>query len=208
MAVTQATRLGCGRDVDDVWEHIDEPPTEHEQTCPYCSEARANLSELSAATHDLTATDRDDPALAVPTAMLSTILEIVRTEVRRGRTIPLQRPPAPRADHRGSEQEQEWEPDLTVSEQVIATVVRETCDQNPLVEVRKVNVRTAPAPTPTSSSSGRADVVLDLGVTVSRTSSIPDLIAALRHDLTDAIGTQIGLGVAGIDVFVQDIHDA
>ncbi|MEO8829118.1 hypothetical protein [Lapillicoccus sp.] len=208
MAVTQATRLGCGRDVDDVWVRIDQPPNEHEQSCPFCTQARADLVELSTATQEMTAADRQDPALRVPAQRLSDILTIVRTEVRRGRTIPLQR----RADV-----EKGWVADLAVSEQVVATVVRETCDRNPDVEVRRVSIDAA-APVPhdpdhphTGSGSTAlepAEVVMDLQVTVSNTSQIPDLLDTLRADLTAAVAAQIGVSVSRINVHVQDLHDA
>lgn len=208
MAVTETTRLGCGRDVDDVWDGIDQPPNEHEQSCPYCTRARADLAELSSATQEMTAADRQDPALRVPAQRLSDILTIVRTEVRRGRTIPLQRRP---------DVEKGWVADLAVSEQVVATVVRETCDRNPDVEVRRVSIDAASSVPhdPDHPHTGSdmvalepAEVVLDLQLTVSNTSRIPDLLDTLRADLTAAVAAQIGVSVSHINVLVQDLHDA
>lgn len=166
-AAISGTRLGCGRDVDDVWDHIEQPPSAHERTCPYCTQARADLAGLAAATREMTAADRTDPSLHVSDRMMADVLAIVRTEVRRGRTIPLQRRvPGPRpwldetttsstagantagtADESTADDADDLDPaaDLTVSEQVIAAVVRAVCDQNPDVEVGRVSIRDIPA---------------------------------------------------------------
>lgn len=240
MAVTpatpsiQATRLGCGRDVDDVWGTIDRPPNEHEQSCSYCTQARAELAALSEATHDLTAADQQDSNLRVPDQMLANVLAIVRTEVRRGRTIALQHriPAAAATAGPGSGPDSGPKPgdgtglvavpELTVSELVIATVVRETCDRNPDVEVRRVSIDASPARTtltghnratgqetgPQPGEVEPADVSMDLQATVSRTAAIPALLTGLRTAIQAAVAAQIGVTVSRINVEVQDLLDA
>lgn len=251
MAVTPATsparttRLGCGRDVDEVWQTVDQPPNEHERRCPSCKRARVELAELAAATHDLSAADQQDDNLRISDQMLSTVLAIVRTEVRRGRTIPLQRrvaasslpspatdptSPATRADGAqaapadASTVAEGDERDVTVSELVIATVVRETCDRNPDVEVRRVSIEATPAgdvpshsftgqatgPTtgPTAAGMEPANVRIDLQAAVSRAAEIPALISGLRAAIQVAVSAQIGITVSRINVDVQDLIDA
>lgn len=251
MAVTpatwpaQTTRLGCGRDVDEVWQTIDQPPNEHERRCPSCKRARVELAELAAATHDLSTADQQDDNLRIPDQMLSTVLAIVRTEVRRGRTIPLQRraaaptlpstatdPTAPSTRAAGAQNApadagtvaEGDERDVTVSELVIATVVRETCDRNPDVEVRRVSIDATPADdVPTGSFPGQgtgpttgptpagmqpADVSIDLQAAVSRAAAIPALISGLRAAIRVAVAAQIGITVSRINVDVQDLIDA
>lgn len=210
MAVTQATRLGCGRDVDDVWDHIDQPPDGHEQACPYCTKARADLAELSVATRQLAAADREDSALRVPDGMLSDVLTIVRTEVRRGRTIPLER----RVPARGDGSEGDLGADLTVSEQLIATVVREVCDLNPDVEVRRVSIdATAPSAPAVPRAGGHqggiepADLSIDLQATVRPNVAIPGLFDDLRRAIQSAVVTRIGVTVSRIDIDVVDLID-
>ncbi len=237
---SQATRLGCGRDVDDVWDTIDRPPNTHERACVYCTQARTELAALAEAARDLSAADRQDPNLRVPDQMLANVLAIVRTEVRRGRTIPLQRrvpPAAPTADpgHNpgpdpvsggkpGPDAGLSDVPGLTVSELVIATVVRETCDRNPNVEVRRVSIDSTPAQptrtgTPHNVTAGdetgpRAgevepvDVSMDLQATVSHTAAIPALLTGLRTAIQAAVAAQIGVTVSRINVDVQDLLDA
>ena len=191
MAVT-GTTLGCGRDAEEVWVHVDEPPTPHEQACPDCTKARADLSELSAATHEMRDADRDDPTLRVPESVLSGILDIVSAEVRRGRMIPLVRTLDP-------------EPPLSVSEQVIATVVRDAGDRNPEVEVRRVSVE---APPVESKSPEPSDVTLRLQVSVTRGAVIPRLVAGLRAVIRDEVTSRVGVTVSRIDVTVEDVNDA
>lgn len=245
ISASQATRLGCGRDVDDVWGTIDRPPDAHEQSCPYCTQARAELAVLAAATNDLRASDQQDQKLRVPNHILTNVLAIVRTEVRRGRPIPLQRrvpavtgadapthsqnPPASKDGNDTAAAKTRLDaavdlPDLTVSELVIATVVREICDWNPAVEIRRVRIDATPAPTTcTRDSPSRwadrggvpqpgavepADVSMDLQATVSRTAAIPTLITGLRTAIREAVATRIGVSVSRIDVEVQDLFDA
>jgi uncharacterized alkaline shock family protein YloU len=210
-----ATRLGCGRDIDEVWESIDAPPSVHELACPYCQAARASLTELAAATKDLTAADRANPLLRVPAQVLSTIMTIARTEVRRGRTIPLEQPapdlnghpPGPTA--------------LNISEQAVAAVVRQASDQLDGVQARRCSVQPAipdqspPAPSnapkrPTrlGTDTTPTEVTVALGVSVSRGVSIPSLIPELRRRIRSAVTAQVGLTVSRIDIHVEDIHDA
>lgn len=191
MAVTETTRLGCGRDVEEVWANVDRPPTPHEQACADCTRARAELAELSAATAELRDADREDPTLRVPEGVLSGILGIVSAEVRRGRMVPLVRTLDP-------------EPPLAVSEQVIATVVRETGDRNPEVEVRRVSVAASPVE---AESPEPADVTLRLQVSVTRAATIPRLIESLRGTIRDEVTSRVGVTVSRIDVMVEDVHD-
>jgi hypothetical protein len=209
MAVTTTTRLGCGRDVDDVWEHMDRPPDGHEEACPYCTAARADLAELSAATRRLAAADREDSTLRVPDGMLSDVLSIVRTQVRRGRTIPLLRPVPAGHDGAGDEA-----PDLTVSEQLVATLVREVCDLDPDVEVRRVGIDATATPVPATVTAGGApggiepaDLSIDLQVTVRHDVAIPDLLDGLRRTIRSQVLTRVGTTVSRIDVAVVDLFD-
>jgi hypothetical protein len=209
MAVSQATRLGCGRDVDDVWEHIDRPPDAHELGCPYCTTARTDLAELSTATRQLAAADREDSTLRVPDGMLSDVLAIVRTQVRRGRTLPLLRPsPAP-----GDGSAPVPAPDLTVSEQLVATVVREVGDLDPDVEVRRVTIDVTPYAAGARSTGGGpgaaepADLGIELQVTVLPGVAIPGLLDSLRRAIRSAVVTRIGTTVSRIDIDVVDLTD-
>lgn len=220
MAVTAATRLGCGRDVDDVWATTGSPPSAHEQTCPYCQTARANLADLAAATEEMTAADRADPLLRFPSELLADILTIARSEVRRGRTIPLQRADAATAGDGGSPGEG-TSPDLTVSELAIATVVRRASDQVQGAEAGRCSIAvTEPQPADggpaVESGRGRVgiapvrqpvDVRVQMEVSISRTTAI-GVLSLLRREVVAAVAAQIGVTVSRVDIVVRDVHDA
>lgn len=199
MAVNETTQLGCGRRIEDVWDHVDSPPDRHELTCADCQDARGSLGTLASATRELTAADAADPTLQTSPEVLDSIVAIARAEVRRGRRIPLHQP---RPDHPVQH--------LLVSEQTIAGVVRHVSDLIPGLETRRCRVELAPpdevAPGSTGSSEP-ARVRVDLRVSVSADLSIPETIATLRADTIAALRREIGIGVARIDVDVEDIHD-
>lgn len=226
MAVTQSTRLGCGRDIDDLWSTIEQAPSAHESTCPYCQGARTDLAALAAATKDMTGADNDNPRLRLTGQVMTDILAIARTEVRRGRTLPLRR------THAGLDGSSTIE--LTVSEQAVATVVRQACDQVPGVEGRRCSIQAASSPqgdaaphrpldpaddvlddrpadgvrgdgTPAAEP---AEVTIDLGISVTHTAAIPALTALLRHQILAAVSNQVGITVSRIDIHVEDLHDA
>ena len=131
MAVStdSTNRLGCGRDIDDVWATIDRPPSAHERQCPYCQEARASLGRLNRVIDAQRRADAAQPDLQPGPQVLSRVMEIARAEVRRGRRLPLDEPVA---DGTVS--------DLSVSEQTVAAVVRRAGDAVPGVEVRRCRV--------------------------------------------------------------------
>ena len=203
-----ATRLGCGRDIDEVWATIDAAPNAHELTCPYCQAARASLGELATATKELTAADRTNPLLTVPAQALTQIMTIARTEVRRGRTVALQPAPA------GPDGVPLGEPDLNVSEQAITAVIRRTADQLNGLEARRCTTHPLDPPPAGATTAGVGPLIqptmiaVTLTVSVTRTARIPDLIGQLRRRVTEAVERQVGITVSTIDVHVEDIHDA
>ncbi len=202
-----ATRLGCGRDVDEVWATMGSGPNAHELTCPYCQAARASLGELATATKELTAADRTNPLLTVPAQALTQIMTIARTEVRRGRTVALQPAPA------GPDGVPLGEPDLNVSEQAVTAVIRRTADQLNGLEARRCTIRPLDPPPAGATTAGGplikpTVIAVTLTVSVSRTARIPDLTGQLRRRVTEAVERQVGIAVSTIDVHVEDIHDA
>ncbi len=131
MAVStdSTTRLGCGRDIDDVWASIDQPPSPHERTCPFCQQARASLSRLARVIDAQRRADAASPDQQPGPQVLTRVMEIARAEIRRGRRLPLDEP----ADDGAVS-------DLSVSEQTVAAVVRRAGDTVPGVEVRRCRV--------------------------------------------------------------------
>ncbi len=211
-----AVQLGCGRSMDDVWDHIETPPDQHELTCPFCRAARADLAALARATRQLRHDEINDDSLQTSPATLDRILTIARTEVRRGRRLPLT-PPGPARSS-----------DLTVSEQAVATVIRRAGDRLPDVQIRRCAVELTPADgaaaspstpgaeveaaarraTSTTLSPGRVRIGVSLRVSVGSATAIPETMDALRRTISASVDHEVGVVVDRIDVTVEDVHDA
>ncbi len=200
MAIEEQSLLACGRPIDQVWEHIEDPPDEHEATCPECQQARRNLVELDRATSELRSADEADPEFAPPPSIKSSIMELARAEVRRGSRLPL-RPPA----------RDDLPPELTISEQAVAGVVRHAADQLSGVHARRCRVR-ARHPESTAGdvtdSATAVSLVVELGVALSSSVPILATIDRLRAGVEAAVRAEIGMGVEKINVSVEDLFDA
>ncbi len=197
LANSTTTQLGCGRDIDEVWANADNLPDAHERTCPDCQAARASLRELNAATHDLRSRDQADPELHLSDDLVSKISSIARAEVRRGRRIPLRNLPGTASAD---------DADLTVSEQAIAGVIRDTCDQLDDIEARRCSVEI----------SDRRDGLDDetvairarLRISVAASTASPGRIEELREQVIAAVRDRIGVTAQVVDIDVEDVHDA
>jgi hypothetical protein len=189
------TELGCGRDIDEVWANAGSLPDAHERTCPDCQAARASLRELNAATRDLRSRDQSDPELHLSGDLVSKITSIARAEVRRGRRIPLRNLPGTREDA-----------DLTVSEQAIAGIIRDTCDRFADIEARRCSVEI----------SDRRDGLDDetvairarLRISVAASTASPGRIEELREQVIAAVRDRVGVIAQVVDIDVEDVHDA
>ena len=191
-----STRLGCGRDVDDVWDTIDDPPNRHERSCPDCQAARESLGGLAAATHEMSAADAADPTLQSSPEVLEHILGIARAEVRRGRRIPLRRPLPGRAEEH-----------LLVREQAIAGVIRHIGDQIPGLEIRRCRAQLADRGGDPDLD-GPVEVHVRVSVSVAPHLAILQIVGVLRTRVTAGLAAEIGMDAATIDVVVEDVHDA
>ncbi|MEO6998915.1 MAG: hypothetical protein ABI112_12600 [Terracoccus sp.] len=198
MALTDTGRLGCGRDVDDVWAHINDEPDAHEATCPYCQAARADLAGLASATTAMVEADRDDTRLVNRPGALDAIVAIARTEVRRGRTLPLTYPALGETG------------ELTISEQAVASVIREASDGLADVEARgcRVSLVDHESPSAPAEAGAPATFAVELSLTVGRAANIPRLASQLRTTIAGSIGHRVGVDVASITIHVEDVHNA
>ena len=206
MAVSSSTRLGCGRDIDEVWANIDEPPTPHEQTCPFCGAARESLHALERATAALRSADDEDPELQAGPQVVERILEVARSEARRSRRLPLSKPrPGQVSD------------ELTVSEQAVAAVVRRTGDRHGGLQVRRCSIDLVTGgpvvelgpETGTDPDDGTpSDVRVSLQVSVAGNVSIPLLTRELRSAVIEVVEREVGMNVVNVEISVEDVHDA
>ena len=221
MAVTNWSRqLGCGRDIDAVWAGIHRPPDAHEADCLDCQAARASLAELAVATEELTALDEAE--LTATPALVDRILDVARSEIRRGRRLPLVRPyvpdpdladqqlDEPRVDAPQIEDARLDDPgELTVAEQAVGALVRQTGDRLPGIQVRRCSVKPTTVDDPVGLVGGRpdepAEVLIEVRLSVDGLSPIIELTEDLRQRVIATVQSEAGLVVSRVDVIVEDI---
>lgn len=203
MALELPPRLSCGRLLDDVWDHVGDPPDAHERSCEYCQDARAALAPLASTTADLRNQEETDEDFRIGPRVKAAVIEIARAEVRRSRRLPLEQP-----------ETEDIEIDLTISEQVVAGVVRNAADRDRLVRARRCSVDLDKAgshleePGPAASGVRPAAVSLTVRITTASGTAIPDVVDRLRDRVADAVQLRTGLTVSRIDVVVEDLFDA
>jgi len=211
---TSSTQLGCGRDIDQIWDHLDHVPDAHERACPYCQAARADLADLAQATQAMRADDATNPDLEPTPGVLDRILAVARAEVRRGRRLPLDRPTSEQTSAN------------TVSEQAVTAVVWRAGDRTNQVQIRRctITLDTRPGgsaappatvdPDPYDTPSAApldtdpAAVAVSLKVSVANDVAIADASNQLRVAIIDAVRQEIGIDVSSVDIAVEDLHDA
>jgi hypothetical protein len=194
MAVTDPTRLGCGRLLDEVWDHADADPTAHEQSCPYCQRARASAHDLAAATTALTDHENETPDYTPGPHVKDFVMQLVNIEVRRGQPIPLTTPDPPDSP-----------PDLTISEQGVLDVIWRAADAVPGLRARHCAVHLQPAD-PHPGQPGTIDITIN--ITVAGTLAILSATDRLRTQLHEQVSAETGLVTRRINVTVEDLYDA
>lgn len=179
--------LPCGASLADLWEG-GEPAPGHED-CPHCRDSLAELSQLDQAVHQALAV-RDLPA----PDLAARVMDLVRTELRPGRLVPLGDPAA-----------DDW-----ITETAATRLFRQAADVLPGVAVGSCRITAAHetarhllpgAPLPRVPLRVRLEVAIDLSRTV------PEVAAAVRERVMNAAHAAIGLDVAAVDVSVIDVLD-
>ena len=180
------SRLSCGRSIDDVWSHLDGVPDVHERDCPYCLEARARLLRLSQVTADLRTAQADDPELQPAPGFASSVMSLVRAEVRRGQALPL---------------DVDEDPGLTISEQAVVSLVWAAADTVPGVRARRCRVQLVERDPDT----GPTDVDVDLAVAVHAGTPIQEATGRLRALVKARVDAEAGLRVRRVTIVVEDV---
>ena len=199
MAVDEQSLLACGRPIDQVWEHIEDPPDAHEVSCSDCRQARRSLAELDEASSSLRLHDEADPDLAPPPSIKVSIMDLAKTEVRRGSRLPLRLPAL-----------DDLPPELTISEQTVAGVVRFAADRISGLHARRCKVsvdRTSPTDPRIVDNNATVPVVIDLGVAVSAQIQILETTQALRDSVRAAVLADTGMSAEKINVSIEDLFD-
>ncbi|RZQ65192.1 Asp23/Gls24 family envelope stress response protein [Amycolatopsis suaedae] len=179
--------LPCDRDLDQVWERLDEIESghadAHELDCPHCRTASESLLALRSATREMAA-EVEQP----PPDLLGKIMNAVRAEARRGHLVRLPTPEPGQVD---------------VSEAAVAVVLRFAADQVDGVRARRCRVRVLG-----SGDSGEHLVRVELTLAVDV--RIVDGGAALdqvRERVSAAATARVGLRITELDLVLDDIYD-
>ncbi|MFF2848051.1 hypothetical protein ACFVT5_17290 [Streptomyces sp. NPDC058001] len=185
--------LACGRSLESIWAVHETPEADrdpHLRDCPYCSAALRELTELDllvahARTADETAAgDGEGPDTDRFTAR---VMDIVRLELRPGRTLPL-------GDH---------EEDLWIVEAAAAKTFRAAADALPGVRAGSCQV----LPATPGADRARGPVRVRLEVLASLRWNLQEVADAVRDRVTDAAHRRLGMEVRSVDVTVVDLLD-
>ncbi|QFU89255.1 Asp23/Gls24 family envelope stress response protein [Amycolatopsis sp. YIM 10] len=184
MAMNQAAEsypLPCGRDVETVWDRLDEVESgradEHDLSCEHCRAAREGLLVLRTLTGEL-AREVVEP----PPDLLGRIMSAVRAEVRRHDLLPLPTPEPGQA---------------RVSDRAVAAILRFAADSVDGVRARGCRVDVT--------VSGAFDVRLDLAVSYHAFAA--DALDTVRERVSAAAVARVGVSLAQLDVRVADLYE-
>jgi len=189
---TEGYQLPCGRDVETVWERLDEVDAgradAHELDCPHCGAARESLRMLRTVTGLLVADD-ETPSQG----LTGRIMSAVRAEVRRGDMVAL-----PTAEAGAAR----------VSEQAITAVLRFAADSVPGVRARRCRVRAVDADTGSDTDAGDGGAVIEVAMTiaVSYRTFAGGVLDVVRERVAAAATGQIGVRLARLDLTVDDLY--
>lgn len=188
--------LPCGRTLRDVWEAWDDGGVSadpHFAQCPHCAAALDGLRALDGFVHSARSEDAaqaqaaeaSGSAAAGAEAVAARVMEIVRLELRPGRTLPL-----------GDTGEDAW-----IVEAAAAKTFRAAAEG--LSGVRAGSCRIAPLDRGGVPPRGPVRVWLEVTGDLSR--PVPELAEEVRARVTAAAREAVGLDVRTIDVTVIDV---
>lgn len=193
-AARDAEVLPCGRTLTGLWEAGEAPAgaaDAHLDACPHCTAALAELrllEEVVGAARTREAAERQAPDAAALTAR---VMDLVRLELRPGRTLPL-----------GDGEEQDLE--SWIVEAAVARTLRSAAET--LEGVRAGSCRVAPAD---GERGPRARGPLNVRIEVAADWAwpLPELADAVRERLYAAAREEIGIVVGAVDVVIVDLLD-
>lgn len=188
------SRLGCGRDLDEFWSTIDEPPSSHELSCPDCQSARNALYHLASVTESMRERDRAEPSLRPGNRVREAVMMVARAEIRRGSKIPLAKTTLGRID---------------ISEQALTALIRFAASTLPGVRARRCSIASGQdaGGTPGDNVSPDSGLSVDLQVALASTVRIRETLDQVRERVDAVVQAQTALHVGRINITVEDLYD-
>ncbi|MFI5801218.1 hypothetical protein [Streptomyces sp. NPDC051561] len=187
--------LPCGRSLYDVWAGQEavpdagapqEAPGGHPADCLHCAAALEDLRTLDDLVQRTRSEDANAPAPDA-SAVASRVMDLVRLELRPGRTLPL-----------GEPEEDHW-----IMETAAARSLRDAAET--VAGVRAGSCRVAPAAG--SGTGARAPVRVTIEVEAGARRALPELAEAVRAAVAGAADRAIGMRVHEVDVVMVDLFD-
>ncbi|MCP2258060.1 hypothetical protein LX15_001747 [Streptoalloteichus tenebrarius] len=179
--LARSGRLPCGHTIDSLWERVrsgaSAVPDEHVARCRHCQTALEGLRALHAATEELAAEE-----VSAPPGLFDRVMRVVRTEARRGDTVPLVTGPDP----------------ASVSTTAVAAVVRFAVDTLPGQRLRARRCRVQAPP-------GTVDV-LDVSVEVLSPSAAEWDETELRRRIAAVVSAHVGVRVRRLELDVVPLE--
>ncbi|MFJ2740847.1 hypothetical protein ACIO3O_14370 [Streptomyces sp. NPDC087440] len=184
--------LPCGRSLYEVWAQHEATPDAsprtpgHPADCVHCAAALEDLRTLDDFVQRTRTEDANAPAPDA-SAVASRVMDLVRLELRPGRTLPL-----------GEPEEDHW-----IVEAAAAKTLRGAAET--VAGVRAGSCRVAPAAGPGAGARGPVRVTVEVEAGTRR--ALPALAEAVRTAVARAADRAIGMRVSEVDVLVVDLFD-
>ncbi|MDX3763397.1 Asp23/Gls24 family envelope stress response protein [Streptomyces sp. AK02-04a] len=180
-------RLPCGRELADVWRQWEEGPEDpHARTCPHCTAALRELDQLEDVVRQ---TRMEEPPGGDASMLVERVMDVVRLELRPGRTLPL-----------GTPAEDHW-----IVEAAAAKVFRAAADSLPGVRARSCHI-IPPGRGAAASQRTRGPVSVSIEVVVAVTADLQRVAQQVRERVLAVAETALGMEVGSIDVAVADVY--
>ncbi|MGW6020334.1 Asp23/Gls24 family envelope stress response protein [Streptomyces sp. NPDC055099] len=183
--------LPCGRELSHVWEQWEAGvPDPHADGCPHCTQALDALRQLEGI---VTEARETAPREQDTSALTGRVMEVVRLELRPGRTLPL-----------GDEDEDAW-----IVEAAAARTVRAAAESLPGVRAGSCRIGPldeAAAPAPTGRLA-RGPVRIRVEVQVPLPWNLPEVADRVRGRVLEAVDEELGMRIAVVDVTISDLID-
>ncbi|MFD3682954.1 hypothetical protein [Streptomyces sp. NPDC058613] len=195
--------LPCGRDLATLWDRWQQGPRgaadPHTADCPHCAPALADLARL----RDVVRRDGEETGTgwqADASRLASDVMDVVRLELRPGRTLAL-----------GDADEDAW-----IHEAVAARAFRAAAERVPGVGAGSCRVDPEPGPGPgpgpasgAVSGSGarpRTPARVRIEVTVGAARDLQRTADRIRRQIGEAARQELGMRITSVDVVVTDLH--